>query len=174
VITLERRLSRILDESSFSPSEREFTSVLVHRDWKNSLLVDFEAVKLLREGGAKIATEMGFRKDWLRACTERAEYLKEQGFNHSNADWKEKLCDIRFKSIDRLAVKWEPAQELNQTVAQNGVANAIDNRLVIGEVIAVSDDQMLIRDVRDDQSRIVSLKDVGLSYPYGIVKLIDG
>ena len=176
VVTLTRRSASFEDEKTGEPTEREFTAVEVHSDWKRSLVLDCDAVASLQKTPSRSKASLrriGFAREWSMAIAERAVQLKARDFDAGDPGWKSKLEKLRFAERSPDAQVWDPRSYIVLEREGDEAASSVEpsdpaKRTVVGEVLCVGEGRVLIRDIRDGQGHIVTLADVGLKWPPNI------
>lgn len=183
IVTITRRIAKLPNEKANDLVEREFTSVEIHKDWKKSLALDYEAVAATSRPRRSLekTKRSGFVREWEEAVSERAETLRKAGIDPQRPNWKEELETRRFYEADKDAQLWNPRKYVNmetgagqyQETGEQVVANALSaNRFVIGEVVAVSEKRIVVRDIRGG-AKIIALEDVGLHFPPNVGTMVS-
>ena len=173
VVTLTRRAANLEDEKTGKPTEREFTAVEVHADWRHSLVLDCEAVASLQKTPPRSKASLrriGFGREWSMAVAERAAELKAKDFDAEDRWWKSKLEKLRFAERSPDVQVWDPRSYIVLEREGDEAASDIEapdsaNRTIVGEVLCIGEGRVLIRDIRDGQGYVVTLADVGLNWP---------
>jgi hypothetical protein len=159
VVVLERRSIEVRDDNTKESVTREFTAVRILKNWETSYEIKSEAVEILQR---KRSTSVEFPKSsfatpWHAETLERVVELSNPDYKLYPNNWQDELPKIHFKQIDPNSLEWNP-RSLSDT----------DLKQIVGEVVATSNEKFLVKDVRDAKSRVIDLKDVGLSWPPSI------